>query len=151
MIIPSMLADIGLPMVALYLPVAWLAFVPIILIESAYGSLRYQLPFRRAAFAQAAANSLSTLIGIPITWLVFVLLQVFTVPTGTGPAWLLPDTSSATVAAALIVLTVVFYVMSILTEGFVVARFFREERRKMIWRWVIQANAISYVLLLALA
>lgn len=86
MIIPPMLADMGLPMVAVYLPAAWLALVPIILIEAAYGSLRYHLYFPRAVLAQAAANSLSTLIGIPITWSVLVLLQFFTLPGGVGPA-----------------------------------------------------------------
>jgi hypothetical protein len=144
------LADIGLPTVALYLPFAWFALVPIILIETGYGARRYNLPFRRAFLAQATANCLSTVIGIPTTWLVIVLLQFFTIPSGAGPAWLLPDPGWWTVAAAIAVLTVLFYVMSVATEGFVVARFFREVPRKTIRRWVIRANAITYTLLLAL-
>ena len=144
------LADIGLPTVALYLPFAWFALAPIILIEAGYGARRYNLSFRRAFVAQATANCLSTLIGIPTTWLVIVLLQFVTVPSGAGPAWLLPDPGWWTIAAAIAVLTVVFYFMSVAIEGFVVARFFNEIPRKTIWRWVIQANAITYTLLLAL-
>jgi hypothetical protein len=144
------LADIGLPTVALYLPFAWFALAPIILIEAGYGARRYNLSFRRAFVAQATANCSSTLIGIPATWLVIVLLQFVTVPSGAGPAWLLPDSGWWTVAAAIAVLTVVFYFMSVAIEGFVVAWFFNEVPRKTIRRWVIQANAITYTLLLAL-
>jgi ankyrin repeat protein len=48
------------------------------------------------------------------------------------------------------VLTVVFYFMSVATEGFVVARFFRELPRQTIRRWMIQSNGITYALLVAL-
>jgi hypothetical protein len=144
------LANIGLPTVALYLPPAWLALLPIILIEAGYGARRYQLPFRRAFLAQATANCLSTLIGIPLTWMVLVLIQFLTVPSGTGPAWLMPEPSAWSIAAAIGVLTVVFYLMSVATEGFVVARFFREVPRPAIRRWMVQANGITYTLLVAI-
>jgi hypothetical protein len=149
-LINPILADVGLPMVALYLPPAWLALLPIIFIESGYGVRRYNLSFRRAFLAQATANCLSTVIGIPITWLAIVLIQIVTLPGGVGPAWLLPDPSWWSVAAAIAVLTVVFYFMSVATEGFVVARFFRQVPRQTIRRWMIQANGITYMLLLAL-
>jgi hypothetical protein len=41
MLIDLMLANIGLPMVAVYLPFAWFALVPIIFIEALYGARRY--------------------------------------------------------------------------------------------------------------
>jgi hypothetical protein len=149
-LINPILADVGLPMVALYLPPAWLALLPIIFIESGYGARRYNLSFRRAFLAQTTANCLSTVIGIPITWLAIVLIQIVTLPGGVGPAWLLPDPSRWSVAAAIAVLTVVFYFMSVATEGFVVARFFREVPRQTIRRWMLQANGITYTLLVAL-
>src|SRR5437016_1743237 len=93
MLTNPILADIGLPMVALYLPPAWLALLPIIFIESGYGARRYNFSFRRAFLAQATANCVSTVIGIPVTWLVILLIQFFTVSSGTGPAWLMPDPS----------------------------------------------------------
>jgi hypothetical protein len=150
MLIDLMLANIGLPMVAVYLPFAWFALVPIIFIEALYGARRYHLSFRRTLVAQGIANCFSSLIGIPITWFVIVLVQVAIVPGGIGPAWLAPDPSWWSIALAVAVLTVVFYFMSVATEGFVVARFFRELPRQTIRRWIIQSNAITYVLLLAL-
>jgi hypothetical protein len=54
MLIDLMLANIGLPMVAVYLPFAWFALVPIIFIEALYGARRYHLWFSRALLAQAS-------------------------------------------------------------------------------------------------
>src|SRR2546428_8703445 len=62
------LANMGLPMVAIYLPAAWLALVPIILIEAGYGVWRLGLPIGHALLAQAVANCVSTLIRIPVMW-----------------------------------------------------------------------------------
>ena len=75
MLINPILANIGLPMVAVYLPFAWFALVPIIFIEAGYGARRYHLSFRRALLAQAIANSFSTVIGIPMTWFAIVLVS----------------------------------------------------------------------------
>lgn len=150
MLIDLMLANIGLPMVAVYLPFAWFALVPIIFIEALYGDRRYHLSFRRALLAQAIANCFSTLIGIPITWFAIVLLQVAILPGGIGPAWLGPEPSWWNIALAVAVLTVVFYFMSVATEGFVVARFFREVPQQTIRYWMLQSNGITYVLLVAL-
>ncbi|MGZ5552895.1 MAG: ankyrin repeat domain-containing protein [Chthoniobacterales bacterium] len=144
------LADIGLPMVALYLPAAWFALIPIVIIESVYGFWRFELQFGRALFAQTIANCLSTIVGIPVTWLALVLVEYFTLPGGIGPAWLLPDPGKWSVAVSLFILTVVFYMMSVATEGFVVRRFFHELPRRTLRRWMIQANAISYAFLLIL-
>jgi hypothetical protein len=150
MLINSILANIGLPMVAVYLPFAWFALVPIIFIEAGYGARRYHLSFRRSLLAQAIANCFSTVIGIPLTWFAIVLVQVGVVPGGIGPAWLAPDPSWWSIALAVAALTVVFYLMSVATEGFVVARFFRELPQQTIRRWMIQSNGITYVLLLVL-
>jgi hypothetical protein len=169
-LLPSMapvLANIGLPMVMVFLPPAWLALVPIIIIESAYGVWRFKLPARRAFAAQAIANCVSTLIGIPVTWLVLVLIEwvvferaVRVTPEPVlavlspivGAAWLGPGAEEKLwmMVLAVATLTIAFYLMSVVTEGFVVARFFRDTPRKLIRLWTFQANAISYALLVAL-
>src|SRR5262249_4668872 len=118
MLIDPILANMGLPMVAVYLPFAWLALVPIILIEAGYGTRRYQLSLGRALVAQAIANGFSSVIGIPMTWFAIVLIQVAIIPGGIGLAWLAPDPSWWSVALAVAVLTVLFYLMSVATEGF---------------------------------
>jgi len=161
------LANIGLPMVAVFLPPAWLALIPIIIIESAYGAWRLKLPAGRAFAAQALANCASTLIGIPVTWFALVLVEwlvleragsilpkpmVSVLSPIVGAAWLGPAEQErlGIVVVAGAVLTVVFYVMSVTTEGFIVARFFRNVPRELIQRWSFQANAITYALLVAL-
>jgi hypothetical protein len=122
------LANIGLPMVALYLPPAWLALVPIILIEGAYGVWRFKIPPGRALLAQAVANCLSTLIGLPVVWIALALGQLFVfkhfpnltaaLPAGVAlilsSAWLSPGVEETVwiVPVAVAALTLPFYVMS---------------------------------------
>lgn len=161
------LANMGLPMVAIYLPAAWVALLPIILIESGYGAWRLRLPLGRAFVAQATANCASTLIGIPAMWVVLALGELFiggwaagvapepvliVVSPIVGAPWLGPgaEETSWMVPLAVVVLTVPFYLMSVVSEGLVVAQFFRHVARPAIRRWTVQANAISYAFLVAL-
>ncbi len=158
------LANMGLPMVALYLPPAWLALLPIILIESAYGVWRFKVPMGRAFVAQAAANSVSTLIGIPATWIILALGEMFVLEWAVsvapeplliivspivGAAWLGPGAEQTAwmVPLAVALLTVPFYAMSVVFEYLVVAQFFRHLPRQVIRRWTVRANAISYAFL----
>jgi hypothetical protein len=69
-----------------------------------------------------------------------------------GAAWLapVPDQERWPIATAVVILTIVFYLMSVATEGFVVVRFFRDVPRKTIRSWMLRANAMSYALLLLL-
>lgn len=161
------LANVGLPMIAIYLPPAWLALLPIILIEAGYGVRRLHLPMGRAFVAQATANCVSTLIGIPVTWVVLALGEMFVLQWAAGvtpeplllvvgavfgAAWLGPgaEQTSWMVPLAVVVLTAPFYAMSIVSERPVVAQFFRHVSRPVIRRWTLQANAISYTFLVAL-
>lgn len=165
--LPSILADAGLPMVAIYLPVAWLALLPIIFIETGYGVWRLKLPMGRALIAQTAANCLSTLVGIPMTWLILALvewvvleraagavpIQVLSVLSPViGAAWLGPGVEKAPwiIVVAIAVLTAVFYLMSVATEGPIVGSFFPDVPRQVIRAWTVRANAITYLLLVAL-
>jgi Ankyrin repeats (many copies)/Ankyrin repeats (3 copies) len=165
--LPSVLADAGLPMVAVYLPVAWLALLPIIFIETGYGVWRLKLPMGRALMAQTAANCLSTLVGIPVTWLILALVewlvleraagavpvQVLSVLSPViGAAWLGPGVEKAPwiIVVAIAVLTTIFYLMSVVTERPIVGRFFPHVPRQVIRAWTVRANAITYLLLVAL-
>jgi len=161
------LANMGLPMVALYLPPAWLALLPIILIESAYGIWRFKVPMGRALAAEAVANGVSTLIGIPVTWVVLALVEMVVLERAAGvvpepllivvghlvgAAWLGPgaEQTSWMVPLAVATLTVPFYAMSVASEYLVVAQFFRHLPRQVVRRWMVRANAISYAFLMAL-
>jgi hypothetical protein len=162
------LANMGLPMVAIYLPPAWLALLPIILIEAGYGVRRLKLPMGRALAAQATANCVSTLIGIPAIWVILALGQMFATQwTGwsrvpeplllvvgfiVGAPWLLPgaEQTSWMVPLAVAALTVPFYAMSVVVEGLVVVPFFRHRPYAVIRQWTVRANAISYTFLVVL-
>ena len=162
-------ANIGIPMIALYLPPAWFALLPIILIEAAYGVRHLKIPLRRALLAQAAANSVSTLLGIPVAWILIVLAQVFVLgdlvriapwlanlPQLMTPiisaAWLLPGDEKIPwmIPVAILVLTVLFYGMSVALEDVVVRRFFPELPAASVRDWVVGANGLSYGFLLTL-
>ena len=133
------LANIGLPMVAVFLPPAWFALVPIIAIESAYGVWRFRIATGPTWAAVATANCISTLIGLPVTWVVLALGQLvlfgwlpefsMALPLGVltvvGAPWLGPgaEKSPWMVPLASAVLTVPFYAMSVACEYLVVRRF----------------------------
>src|SRR5262249_12694288 len=60
------------------------ALVPIVLIESYVLIRRLAIPGRAAIKASAIANIASTVIGVPLTWLVLVVMQI---ATGGGRAY----------------------------------------------------------------
>lgn len=157
-------ANTGLPMVAVYLPPAWLGLIPIIAIEAALGVWRFGVPPRRAFLAQAVANCLSTLVGLPLAWMVLALMELFLFGTALGldsplrrlyavtvqSPWLIPYERDLwwMIPASAIVLTVPFYAMSVLVEYRVVRRLVRDLPQPLVRSWVVRANVVSYALLL---
>jgi hypothetical protein len=155
-------------MVAVFLPPAWFALIPIIAIESAYGVWRFRVAVGPGCSAVATANCISTLIGLPVTWAVLALGQLLLVgrlaewlaefsmalPVGSwavvGAPWLGPgaEKSPWMVPVASVVLTVPFYVMSVVCEYLVVRRFMPSLSRQVLRSWMLGANATSYALLL---
>jgi len=158
------MANIGLPMVAVFLPPAWFGLVPIIAIESAYGVWRFRTAAGQTWAAVATANCASTLIGLPVTWAVLALGQLLlfgwlpefsmALPLGVltvvGAPWLGPgaERSPWMVPVASAALTVPFYVMSVVCEYLVVKRFMPDLSRQTLRSWMLGANAASYMFLL---
>ena len=158
-------ADIGLPMIAIYLPPAWLCFIPIVLIEATSGILWFRLAPRRAFVAQTVANALSTVIGLPVTWTILAVMELSCCGGAPGldspmkrlysvtiqAPWLIPYESDLhwMVPVAFLVLTIPFYAMSVLSEYVVLRRFVPELPKETTWRWVTRANALSYAFLTA--
>lgn len=73
---PMLLANAGLPMLAVQLPLLAGLIVPIIVLEAAILIKKLHLPWRRALSLSAVANAASTLVGVPLTWAVLFGLQV---------------------------------------------------------------------------
>lgn len=76
---PSLVhADAGLPMLILAMPIFALSIIPIVIIEAIYMHHYLSLPARVAGQASLMSNLISTLVGIPMTWILLAILQSWT-------------------------------------------------------------------------
>jgi hypothetical protein len=158
-----LLADAGVPMLAAVWPVAWLAFIPVVLIESFVALKSLGLAFRRSLAVNAAANAVSTLVGIPVTWFALVILQGVTgggtwrtidtplqkiVAVCSQAAWLCPYEHDLgwMIPAAAMILCVPFFLVSVVIEYIVVRRMVTNPPRH-VRRFCWLANLASYSLI----
>jgi hypothetical protein len=157
-------ADVGLPMLALFLPPAWLLLVPVIGIEALVGIRRYGQPGVRALWVQSVANLVSTLLGVPLVWSVVTGLELGVVAAlwprtqtsclsqATLQAWwILPPLRRCAwvFPVASVVAGAGFYACSVLVEYWVVRACMRSPYSAALRRWVLEANLWSYALLAA--
>jgi len=160
-------ADVGVPMLALMWPISWLLLVPVIVVEAAVAHDLLCLASRRALFVSAVANTTSTLLGIPITWLVLVALEMLLTSGGRAyglhttaqkivaftvqAPWLIPYEGSLDwlVPTAAIVLCVPFFFVSVYAERFVVRRLVSDAGSSAVVRWSWRANLITYGVVVA--
>lgn len=142
----SLLADVGLPMIGLYWPPAWVAFVPIVGIESWFAHRILKCGWGKATVAITLVNALSTLVGIPIVWILFTAIELrfFSTAIGvTNPAsaayavtfqagWLIPYENEFwwMIPTAALSLTVLFCLTSILIEWGLMVLLFRAVEKK---------------------
>jgi hypothetical protein len=157
-------ADVGLPMLAIYLPPAWLLLLPIVGIETLVGMRRFGLPGPRALAAEAAANVFSTILGVPIVWSLAAGLEL-RLFSGTWRArganclvqataqalWILPPVRKCSwvfpIAACIAGLT--FFLLSVLAEYLVLRLFFPSTPLAVVRQWALLSNAASYAFLAA--
>src|SRR5437899_357804 len=69
-------ADAGVPMLLVIWPASWVLLLLIIPLEAAVGVRAPGGSFRHRLKMAAAANLVSTVVGIPLTWGVLVALQM---------------------------------------------------------------------------
>jgi hypothetical protein len=147
------------------LPAMLVALVPVIWLEAHYSLKRLGLSYRQALGVSAAANAVSTIIGVPLTWLALVGLQLAT-GGGTGygiqtfsakllavtwqAPWLLPEADWMVPAAALSLL-VPFFFASVFVEYQVARRMLATHARDRVGAAVWRANLLSYGLLAGIA
>lgn len=170
-------ADAGVPMLAVTWPGMLLALVPIVLLEAWVLKLRLGLAARSSLRFSLLANLASTVVGIPITWGVLVVLEMIVMALGGGIAvsapwqrllsvtvyapWLVPYESELywMVPGATLALLPAYFLASWAIEYRVIQFLLRREasRRsepdrsatagRSVRRAVLAANAASYVLL----
>jgi hypothetical protein len=156
-------ANMGLPMLTVVWPAAWVLLIPIILLEAKVGTGVLQIGYGQAVQIAGFGNLVSTLIGIPITWLLLLIIQSI-VPGGSGAyglktlrtrvlsvtvqsPWLIPYASESywMVPAAVLCLCVPFFLMSVWTEYLSVVWFTQKNfRAQDLCSWSWQANELSY-------
>jgi hypothetical protein len=141
-------------------PCSWLLLLAIVPIEAAVAVRVFEIGWKKSLTMSGAANLVSTIVGIPVTWVLLVVLQLslgggraygldtvwtrviavtfqspWLIPYDVNPNWMLPT------AAA--VLCIPFFFMSVAVESFC-ARRFTKDRRRLAWHWSWIANGITY-------
>jgi hypothetical protein len=154
-------ANAGLPMLVVVWPTMWVLLLPIVLVEAAVAMKVLSLDFLYAAQIAGIANLVSTLVGLPITWFLLLIVELkvgkgggaYGIDTLKGrllsttlqSPWLLPYKERWLVPAAALFLCIPFFFMSVGSE-FVSARWFAQNRFPLTellkWSWV--ANGLSY-------
>ncbi len=157
-------ADIGIPMIFITFPWMLLAFVPVCILESTMLNRQLKISERRSMKISLIANLVSTLVGIPLTWILLVLLQMLTGGGGAlglesipkkllavtwQAAWLIPYESHLRwmIPSAGLVLLVPFFFASWLIEYQIVKKMIMEIVPREVKRSVFWANLLSYSIL----
>lgn len=125
-------ANIGVPMVAVFLPPLWLSLVPVIAIEAWAVTRLLGLSPKKSVAGVALGNVLSTLVGVPLMWAILATVQGVFAGGARGLAtvgqkiyavtvqapWLIPyeEDLGWMIPLALLVLAVPAYLLSVLIE-----------------------------------
>lgn len=157
-------ANAGVPMIFLAMPALGLSIIPIIIIEAIFLSKKLELTTSSAFKATTISNLVSTIVGIPLTWLLLVLIQMlaggggaFGLDTMLGKvlsvtlqaAWLIPYESELhwMIPVAGLVLLVPFFFASWWSEYLVSKKILKEHPAQRVKIAVRNANIITYALL----
>src|SRR5262245_57040019 len=154
-------ANIGLPMIAVFLPPLWKALVPIVLVESVVVSRGTGTSFQRSLGAVALANIVYTVVVVQLLWCVFLDIDLMFCDGALGlgnvwtklyavtiqAPWLIPYEKEFgwMIPAALCTLAVVFLVMSVFVETPIVSHMTKMNGRR-VWASMWAANVGSYAL-----
>ncbi|HPT07698.1 MAG TPA: hypothetical protein PLO85_06120 [Candidatus Omnitrophota bacterium] len=160
-------ADMGAPMIFITLPMLIIGLIPIIFLETFVLLKIMRIDFKAALKTSAFMNGISTIIGIPLTWVLLVLLQMFT---GGGAAyglqtplkkflavtwqapWLIPYESDLywMIPAASLVLLIPFFFASYFVEAIIARRMQKSLDTGLLKKSVFVANVVSYAILFVL-
>ncbi|WP_020413070.1 hypothetical protein [Microbulbifer variabilis] len=157
-------ANAGVPMLFLAMPAFLVSLVPIIAIETLYISKGMRLPLAQSLKTVSISNVASTIIGIPLTWFLLVLVQLVT---GGGGAygidslmgkilavtwqapWLIPyeEDLNWMIPAAGLILLIPFFFASWWSEYFISQKLNKTLPSVSVKIKVRNANLITYSLL----
>ena len=161
----AVLANAGLPMLGIVWPVAWLLLIPVIFIEAVICAKQLNISTYRALRATTLGNIASTAIGIPLTWVALVAIQIAIAltlqqvgvsPSSTPLRYALLPVNSAWIGGylgkeiyfAFFFLCIPFCVVSIWIENKIFRRMALDLDSSKIRTSVVRANVITYTALL---
>jgi hypothetical protein len=158
----AMLADAGLPMIFVTFPLMVCALVPVILVEIWVAKPKLGATYAKSAWAVGLANVVSTVIGVPLAWIVVLGLELLTdrlfndrlAPVSVivnlilGPAWIGPPDSGHDwiIPAAAMILLIPTFFASWYIEAFIVDKMLDLEW-PVVRKAMLRANLASYALL----
>lgn len=156
-------ADIGLPLVAVFLPPMWLTLIPIVVVEALVNGRLLAMPFRRTVVPASVGNLVSTLAGIPLMWLLLATTELVCCGGAKGLStsgarlyavtiqapWLIPYERDFhwMIPVALLVFAIPCYALSVLIEAPFNVMAFKTTSKKLVWRATAAANLASYLCL----
>ena len=155
------IANVGVPMLLVVGPILILGLLPIVLIEAGLYRWRLGIGLGKALRGSLGAHLLSTLVGVPLTWVALVILQI---ATGGGGAhgvgiqavtwqapWLTPYRGHLfwMIPAAGMMLCVPFMVASVIIERNVLYNIWQDVDRANIRITCWLANGTTYGCLIA--
>jgi hypothetical protein len=163
-------ADTGLPMLMIVWPGMIAALIPVIALESYCLRSMLKLPFVRSLKLMTIANLESTIIGIPLTWAVLLLIEIiltfagssifkstelpealsYTLMITLGAPWLAPFSQNQAywiIPAASFFLLIPFYFITWYIEYRCLKKRIKKTKPATLSRVVRNINLISYGLL----
>ena len=167
-------ADVGVPMIFVTFPQMAVALIPIILIEALILKRNMPLSLQESLKVSAISNIISTLIGIPLTWIILTVLEMAAIFTLNfiNPSekiisilfdnvfggmfgiilqspWLMPmgDELNWVIPWAFSILLIPFFYASWYVEFMIAKRILKEKSPGEIKTAVYRANFYSYILL----
>jgi len=153
-------------MIGVVYPGMGILLIPVIVVEVGVLRRRLETPLRRTVAMVTISNLVSTVLGVPLTWAVLLMMQAVTGGGGAnGPSfdtlagkvlavtwqapWMMPYESDVywMIPVAALVLLVPFFFASWLIEFLVSRLFLRDFDKTALRRSVMVANLVSYALL----
>jgi len=164
-------ADAGIPMIVLTYPAMILLLIPVSIIEAVVYSQKLGITFKNTMWPSFVSNLVSTIVGIPIAWLLLLLIELVTtfgrpfdlstffgqiMTVALQSAWFMPpNTNAGSAMSWMLPLTFVVglipaFFISIWIEARIVMKFFKEKDGVEIKKVVKKANIYSYGALIIL-
>jgi hypothetical protein len=159
---PQASANVGLPMIVVAWPIAWLAFVPVALLEGLLYRRALGISVLHALRSSFLTNLFSTALGIPLAWGVPLLPALAFASSNLElprslesffgllywPFWLMPWGDKAiqswSVLVALSFLIPLFLATSVLSEAWLLRFLHPAASRRQRWAVSLRANVWSY-------